>query len=51
MVLGRFIFGVGAESLSVAQSRIATRWFKGRELAFALVTTPRRVALGFAVHL
>ena len=32
---GRFIFGWGSESLVVAQSAIFSRWFKGKELAFA----------------
>ncbi len=36
MHVGRFLFGVGGESLSVAQSRITTRWFKGKELALAI---------------
>ncbi|KAI8836272.1 major facilitator superfamily domain-containing protein [Chytriomyces cf. hyalinus JEL632] len=36
MHLGRIIFGLGGESLSVAQTRITTKWFKGKELAFAL---------------
>ncbi|KAI9359596.1 major facilitator superfamily domain-containing protein [Zopfochytrium polystomum] len=36
MHLGRIIFGVGGESLSVAQTRLTTKWFKGKELAFAL---------------
>lgn len=36
MHFGRLIFGVGGESLSVAQSRITTRWFEGKELALAL---------------
>ena len=36
MHFGRFLFGVGGESLSVAQSRITTRWFKGKELALAI---------------
>lgn len=31
-VLGRFIFGVGAESLAVAQNNYAVLWFKGKEL-------------------
>jgi MFS family permease len=35
LFLGRFIFGWGSESLVVAQSAIFTRWFKGKELAFA----------------
>ncbi|KAJ3067592.1 hypothetical protein HK102_007376, partial [Quaeritorhiza haematococci] len=36
MVVGRSIFGVGGESLEVAQSRITTDWFQGKGLAFAL---------------
>ena len=36
MHAGRFFFGLGGESLSVAQSRITTRWFRGKELAMAI---------------
>ena len=36
MLAGRFIFGLGGESMSVAQSSIMVVWFKGKELAFAL---------------
>lgn len=32
MVFGRFIFGVGGESLAVAQNNYAVVWFKGKEL-------------------
>ncbi|KAJ8686589.1 hypothetical protein QAD02_022383 [Eretmocerus hayati] len=32
MMLGRFVFGVGAESLAVAQNSYAVLWFKGKEL-------------------
>ncbi|XP_016969412.1 major facilitator superfamily domain-containing protein 1 [Drosophila rhopaloa] len=32
MILGRFIFGIGAESLAVAQNSYAVLWFKGKEL-------------------
>ncbi|XP_071453924.1 lysosomal dipeptide transporter MFSD1-like [Hetaerina americana] len=32
MVVGRFIFGIGGESLSVAQNNYAVLWFKGKEL-------------------
>jgi MFS family permease len=35
LYFGRFIFGWGSESLVVAQSAIFSRWFKGKELAFA----------------
>ncbi|KND02095.1 uncharacterized protein SPPG_02595 [Spizellomyces punctatus DAOM BR117] len=34
--VGRLLFGVGAESLSVAQTRITTKWFRGKDLALAL---------------
>jgi MFS family permease len=36
MLVGRVIFGLGGESMSVAQSSIVSIWFKGKELAFAL---------------
>ncbi len=32
MVLGRFIFGLGGESLEVAVARITTDWFQGNNL-------------------
>ncbi|XP_030372170.1 major facilitator superfamily domain-containing protein 1 [Scaptodrosophila lebanonensis] len=32
MIMGRFIFGIGAESLAVAQNSYAVLWFKGKEL-------------------
>jgi len=32
MELGRFVFGIGGESLAVAQNTYAVSWFKGREL-------------------
>lgn len=36
MLVGRVVFGLGGESMSVAQSAIVSVWFKGKELAFAL---------------
>ena len=36
MLVGRVVFGLGGESMSVAQSAIVSSWFKGKELAFAL---------------
>ncbi|KAJ3060584.1 hypothetical protein HK102_009433, partial [Quaeritorhiza haematococci] len=36
MYLGRAVFGIGGESLSVAQTTMTTKWFRGKELAFAL---------------
>lgn len=35
-IVGRVIFGLGGESLSVCQSTIVSRWFIGKELALAL---------------
>jgi len=39
MLLGRIIFSLGGESLSVAQSTYCSRWFKGNELAFSFGVT------------
>ena len=36
MLAGRVLFGLGGESMSVAQSAIVSKWFKGKELAMAL---------------
>jgi len=36
MYFGRFIFGLGAESLSVAQSTVLSEWFEGREVGLAM---------------
>jgi MFS family permease len=35
MAIGRFIFGIGAESMIVAITTIIARWFKGKDLSFA----------------
>ena len=35
MLAGRFVFGLGGECMTVAQSAIVTAWFKGKELSFA----------------
>ena len=35
MMIGRFIFGLGGESMTVAQSAIVSSWFAGKELSFA----------------
>lgn len=36
VLAGRILFGLGGESLAVAQSRLVTHWFEGRELALAI---------------
>ena len=38
MTFGFFLFGLGAESSIVVITKIVVKWFKGRELAFALGT-------------
>lgn len=35
MATGRFIYGLGAESLIVAVTTVIARWFRGKELSFA----------------
>lgn len=49
-LLGRFIFGLGGESLTVAQNTFTLRWFEGPQLAlaFGLVVSFSRV--GSAVN-
>lgn len=44
-VLGRFVFGLGGESLTVAQNAFTVRWFSGslRAMAFGLVVAIQRV--------
>uniref|UniRef100_A0AAY5EY39 Lysosomal dipeptide transporter MFSD1 n=1 Tax=Electrophorus electricus TaxID=8005 RepID=A0AAY5EY39_ELEEL len=45
MELGRFVFGIGGESLAVAQNTYAVNWFKGKELnlVFGLQLSMARV--------
>ena len=38
MLLGRVVFGLGGESLSVSSSALISSWFAGKELALALGT-------------
>jgi predicted MFS family arabinose efflux permease len=35
MLAGRFLYGIGAESLLIAEIKILARWFRGKELSFA----------------
>jgi MFS family permease len=35
MILGRFLFGLGAETLNIVVLKILVKWFKGRKMAFA----------------
>ncbi|XP_066508170.1 major facilitator superfamily domain-containing protein 1 isoform X2 [Hoplias malabaricus] len=45
MNVGRFVFGIGGESLAVAQNTYAVNWFKGKELnlVFGLQLSMARV--------
>lgn len=50
LILGRIVFGLGGESLSVAQSAFVARWFKGRRgmaLAFGITISFSRVGSSF----
>ena len=50
MLLGRVLFGLGGESLSVAQSAFVARWFKGGRgmaLAFGITISFARVGSSF----
>lgn len=49
-ISSRFIFGVGCESLSVALSSVLTRYFTGKELAFALALSVSSARLGMQLH-
>ncbi len=51
MVTGRVIFGLGGESLTVAQSAITAKWFKGKEVAFAMGATLCVARLGSSLIL
>ncbi len=52
MLVGRVLFGIGSESLIVAQSAIIARWFKGKELAlaFGIALTVSRIGTLFSFN-
>ncbi|XP_055859252.1 major facilitator superfamily domain-containing protein 1 [Episyrphus balteatus] len=50
MVLGRFVFGIGAESLAVAQNNYAVLWFKGKELNMVFGLQLSFARIGSAVN-
>jgi MFS family permease len=45
-ILGRFVFGVGCESLGVALSSVLTHFFQEKELAFALAVSIASARVG-----
>eukprot|EP00937_MAST-01D_sp_MAST-1D-sp2_P006626 g6626.t1 len=50
MFIGRFIFGLGGGSITIAQNAITAKWFKGRELAFAFGCTLTLSRVGSIVN-
>lgn len=51
MVLGRLLFGLGAETSLVAINKIMVRWFNGKEMAFAFGLNLAVARLGTAAAL
>jgi len=52
MLWGRFIYGIGSESLIITQNKIISKWFKRKELAlaFALNVTVARLGTFAALN-
>jgi MFS family permease len=52
MIFGRFVFGLGGESLAVVQSAISSHWFSGNELAmaFGITVSANRLACAFTFN-
>ena len=50
VLAGRFLFGVGGETLAVGQSAYAAQWFKGAELATAFGVVLSFSRIGSAVN-
>ena len=52
MLWGRFIYGIGSESLIITQNKVISKWFKGKELAlaFALNVTVARIGTFAALN-
>jgi MFS family permease len=51
MILGRLLFGLGAETSIVVINKIIAKWFKGKELAFAFAVNLAIARLGTAAAL
>ncbi|MBN2429910.1 MAG: MFS transporter [Acidobacteria bacterium] len=51
MILGRLLFGLGAETSIVVINKIVVRWFRGKELAFAFALNLAVARLGTALAL
>ena len=50
MYVGRIIFGMGGESLSVGNSALLSAWFEGKELAFAFGLNLSIARLGSVIN-
>lgn len=50
MLIGRVVFGLGGESMTVAQSTIISLWFKGKELNFAMGLNLSIARLGSVIN-
>ncbi len=51
MILGRLLFGLGAETSIVVVNKVIAKWFKGKELAFAFALNLALARLGTAAAL
>ncbi|KAL0973069.1 hypothetical protein UPYG_G00198490 [Umbra pygmaea] len=51
MNVGRFVFGIGGESLAVAQNTYAVNWFKGKELNLVFGLQLSMARLGSTVNM
>ncbi|XP_056139320.1 major facilitator superfamily domain-containing protein 1 [Lampris incognitus] len=51
MEVGRFVFGIGGESLAVAQNTYAVNWFKGKELNLVFGLQISMARLGSTVNM
>ncbi|KAF7218515.1 lysosomal dipeptide transporter MFSD1 isoform X2 [Nothobranchius furzeri] len=51
MEAGRFVFGIGGESLAVAQNTYAVNWFKGKELNLVFGLQLSMARLGSTVNM
>jgi len=51
MIAGRFLFGLGAETLNIVVLKILVKWFKGKKmaLAFAVMTIIARMGTAFVL--
>ncbi|UCC38578.1 MAG: MFS transporter [Candidatus Aminicenantes bacterium] len=46
MLFGRLLYGIGAESLCITEIKVLSKWFRGKELAFAFGLNITLVRLG-----